>query len=92
MRVSEPTDKLDTVVMTHSDEIAIDDTQTPYIALLVYMMLSSGTSQTSLAEILGLAPPTPATVVDDREQIAPRTRSGTVASGELNYACVLISI
>jgi hypothetical protein len=92
MRVSEATDRLDTIVMTHSDEIAIDNTQTPYIALLVYMMLSSGTSQTSLAGILNLAPPTSATVIDDREQIAPRTRSGTVTSGELDYTRALASI
>jgi hypothetical protein len=92
MRVSEGTDELDTVVMTHSDEIAIDDTQTPYIALLVYMTLSSGISQTSLAGILGLAPPTLATVIDDREQITPRTRSDTVTSGELNYTRALVSI
>jgi hypothetical protein len=92
MRVSLAAEQRDTIVMTHSDEIAIDDTQTPYIALLVYMMLSSDTSQTALAEILDLSPPTPATVVDDREQMDRKTRGGTVVSGELDYTRVLVSI
>jgi hypothetical protein len=56
------------------------------------MMLSSDTSQTALAEILGLAPPTPATVVDDREQMDRKTRGSTVISGEFDYTRVLVSI
>jgi hypothetical protein len=81
----------DTCVMTHSDAIDITDTQLPYIALLVYMILTSGYSHASLASALHLTPPENTKIVEDNPEMDSRAKVGalvTPVSGKLDYAHV----
>ena len=64
--------------MTYSDPIDIHDTRTPYMALLVYMTLSSNDSHNELAQTLGLEAPPAAHIMDefdDDPSTPPRTDS-----------------
>jgi hypothetical protein len=64
MRVKPANERM-TCVMTYSDPIPINDTKTPYIALLVYMALSSTDSHSELARTLGLKAPPTADIMDE---------------------------
>jgi hypothetical protein len=67
LRISELDGSHPTVIMTYSDPIAINDIETPYIALLVYMMLSADQSHSSLATTLGVTTPEGTRIVDETE-------------------------
>jgi hypothetical protein len=67
LRISESEGSEPTVIITYSDPIAINDTNTPYIALLVYMMLSTDQSHSSLATTLGVTTPEGTRIVDETE-------------------------
>jgi hypothetical protein len=67
LRISESDASDPTIIMTYSDPIAINDTKTPYIALLVYMMLSADQSHSSLAAMLGVTAPEGTKILDERE-------------------------
>ena len=88
MRVRVDAEPSDTCVMTHSDAIAITDTQSPYIALLVYMILTSDHSHAALAAALHLTSPENAKVVEDHPEMDPRVRDGALmapVSGRFGY-------
>jgi hypothetical protein len=81
--------------MTYSNPIDINDTRTPYMALLFYMTLSSNDSHNDLARTLGLKAPPTADIMDefdDNPSTPPRTDSeldsqenvkGILAAGKL---------
>jgi hypothetical protein len=85
MRVRVDAEPNDTCVMTHSNAIDITDTQSPYIAILVYMMLTFDDSHASLAAALHLTPPENAKIVEDHPEMDSRADVGGPGSGKLDY-------
>lgn len=64
MRIK-PADEMMTCAMTYSDPVDINDTRTPYMALLFYMTLSSNDSHNELAQTLDLTAPAGAEIMDE---------------------------
>ena len=67
LRISEPGSSEPTVAMTCSNAIKINDTDTPYLALLVYMMLSADDAHSSLAATPDVRLPEGSNVLDELE-------------------------